>query len=165
MCGQGEPAHQGQQGLGLAVAAGERLEQQRRQLRIADDLVPAQAEQIAGHQGGCFESLLAGERFAEGFIGTDQPEQQGVPLLADGAELDHAATHQPDVLPEQRNATAGSQMHEVAALVGVFESGAKTVLAAWSEHHRAVVRRLAQNCMERHRRRGKAAVVLWLRLD
>ena len=155
---------QGDQGLRLAHAAGHRLDQHHRQVGCALDLLDRQTQQVAISEGDRFVEINVGERLAERFIGAGQTEHQIVAVLRDAAELHHAAGHQPEVIAQQRHTAASSHMHEIAALVGVFEAVAQSFLAAGSEDHRAVVRRLAENCMEQHRQADKAAVVLRLRV-
>ncbi len=57
----------------------------------------------------------------------------------DGTEFHHAANHEPDVVLEQRNIAAGTDMNETALLITGLEEFPETFLAAgftgWREHH------------------------------
>ena len=155
---------QGDQRLRLAHATGHGSHQGDRQVGCGIHFVQGDAEQVAVAEGDGLVEINVGERFTERLIRTGKAEHQIFTLFGDATQLDHAAADEPDVLTQQWNPATGRQMHKVAALVGLFKAGPETIRAAGCEDHRAVVRRLARNCMEQHERRGKAAVVLRLRV-
>jgi hypothetical protein len=145
-------SEQGDQGLGLAHATGHRPHKRDGEMGSAVDLLERNAEQIAVAEGGGFVEVAVGERLTKGFIGTGQSENQIITMLSDAAQLDHATGHEPDVIAQQRHAATSRHVHKVAALICIFQAGANTLLAVGSEDHRAVLRRLGDDCMERHRR-------------
>jgi anti-sigma regulatory factor (Ser/Thr protein kinase) len=112
---------QGDQGLRLAHAAGHGLHQGHGQVGGRLHLIQGEAEQIAVAQGRGLVEIEVGERFAEGFVGARQGQEQILALLIHATQLHHAAGHQPHVVAQQGHLAAGAEVHQVAPLEGVLQ--------------------------------------------
>ena len=85
------------------------------------NLPHGQTEEVAIGKGQGAVSLNAGKGITKGLVGTRQAKHHFIAVNGQGRELDHAPHYQPDVVPQQGNATASTYMDKATFLIAGFQ--------------------------------------------